>query len=124
MTSAKNFLITAAMTVGLTAAGAGTAFADTPTAAQATPSMAVAQPSWNNDNWNNDNNNDNGRGRGNWDRNNNNGRGSWDHNDGWRFNRRIFAVSPWQCRWGNGHINWHDGKCWGGRFSGARLRWW
>ena len=123
MTSARNFMITAAMFVGMTVAGSGTAFAATPAAAQTAPSVGITQPSYGNNDWNNDNNrdrdrNDNNRGNYNYNRNYNN------NHYGWGFNRRINAVSPWQCRWANGHVDWRDGKCWGGRFSGARLRWW
>jgi len=118
MASAKNFMITAALCVGVTVAGSGTALAATPSAAQVAPAAVITQPSdWNNDNDNHDWNRDRDHDNGNWDRGHNNG-------DWWRFNRRIYAVSPWQCRWGHGRVDWHDGKCWGGRFSGARLRWW
>lgn len=119
MASAKNFMITAAMCVGVTVAGSGTAFAATPSAPQVAPTAAITQPS----DWNNDNNHD---WNGNRDRDHNNG--DWNrgrnNDDWWRFNHRIYAVSPWQCRWGRGHVDWRSGKCWGGRFSGARLRWW
>ena len=120
MTSVKNLLITATLAAGMTVAGAGTAVAATPTTAQPTSPVAFTQPSpgWNNDNWDNDRDRDN-RNRGDWNRGRN-----YNWNDGWRFNRRFFAVSPWQCRAGHGHVNWRANKCFGGRFSGARLRGW
>jgi hypothetical protein len=118
MTSARNFLITATLAVGMTAAGAGTAFAAAPTtAAPAVQSVAFTQPSdWNNDNdnWDHDRGGDRDRGNWGWDRN---------RNGGWWGNRNHWGVSPQQCRWGGGRIDWSNRKCRGGRFGGERLRW-
>jgi hypothetical protein len=127
MTSIKNFLITATFAVGLTAAGAGTAFAATPTTAQPVQSVAFTQPSndWNNNNWDHDGNRDGDRdrGRGNWGN-----RGDWNNHGNWGWGNRgrwgWGGVSPQQCRWGGGHPDWNDRKCRGGRFGGDRLRTW
>jgi hypothetical protein len=85
--------------------------------------VAVTQPS---DYNNNDNNHDWDRNGGRDDNRGNYNRGNYDRNNGdwWRLSHRFYAVSPWQCRSGNGHVDWRSSKCWGGRFSGARLRWW
>lgn len=115
MTSARNFLITATLAVGMTAAGAGTAFAAAPTTATPVQSVAFTQPSndWNNDNWDHDR--DHNRGHWGWDRN---------RNGGWWGDRGRWGVSPQQCRWGGGHPDWSDRRCRGGRFGGDRLRTW
>lgn len=117
MTSARSFLITATLAVAMTAAGAGTAFAAAPTTAAPVQSVAFSQPSWdNNDNWDHDRGRDRDRGNWGWDRNRN---GGWWGNSGYRW-----GVSPQQCRWGGGRVDWNDRKCRGGRHGGERLRVW
>jgi hypothetical protein len=119
MTSIKNFLITATFAVGLTAAGAGTAFAATPTTSQPVQAVAFTQPS--NDSWNHDwdHDGDGGRNRGNYD---------WGRHGNWGWGNRgdwgWGGVSPQKCRWGGGHPDWDDHKCRGGRYGGDRLRIW
>lgn len=114
MASATKFMIAAAMCAGMTVATTGTALASTPAAAHVAPAAVVTQPAdWNNDNHDWDHDRD--RGRGNWDWNRN-------HNGGWWGNRGRWGVSPQQCRWGGGRIDWSDRKCRGGRFGGERLR--
>ncbi|HEY9416207.1 MAG TPA: hypothetical protein VIQ30_15715 [Pseudonocardia sp.] len=121
MTSIKNFLITATFAVGMTAAGAGTAFAAAPTTAAPVQSVAFTQPSydWND---NRDRDRDRDRDRGNWGW-GNRGNWGWHVNGNWG-NRGNWGVSPQQCRRGGGHVDWNDRKCRGGRYGGDRLRIW
>jgi hypothetical protein len=73
----------------------------------------VDQPSWNkHDNDDNDK----------WKKNNNWNKGKNHWNNGW--NKRWWSVSPWQCRKGHGWVDWKRDRCWGGWYSGARIRRW
>jgi hypothetical protein len=146
--STTKALVTAGLTIGLIAGGAGTAFAATPTATGSTASIVSAQPPHgqgdprppgprphpggnlpgghgNGGNWG-------GNGPdGNWGGKHNRGdnwgdRNRGDHNRdrdrGHRDHDRDWGVSPERCRDGGGHVNWHRDRCDGGRFDGDRIR--
>jgi hypothetical protein len=149
--STTKALVTAGLTIGLIAGGAGTAFAATPTTTGSTASIVSAEPPHGNPpypkpphpggpgnggpgkdgNWGGkgpDHNRD-----GNWGGKHNRGdnwgdRNRGDHNRdrdrdrGHRDHDRDWGVSPERCRDGGGHVNWHRDRCDGGRFDGDRIR--
>jgi hypothetical protein len=147
--STTRALVTAGLTIGLIAGGAGTAFAATPTATGSTASIVSAESPrpippplaphkdrpkppgehGNGGNWGGkgpDHNWD-----GNWGGKHNRGdnwgdRNRGDHNRdrdrGHRDHDRDWGVSPERCRDGGGHVNWHRDRCDGGRFDGDRIR--
>lgn len=125
--AARHVLITLGLVVGLVAALGGVAVAATPAATGVrlasvtspltsplpSPATSPVQPTWSNDNWDHrDRHKSRDRDR---DRHH---KGSW--NNPWRWKRWV--VSPWQCRKGHGHVDWRHGRCWGGRFGGAWIR--
>lgn len=111
----RQMLITMGLVLGLVAALGGVAVAATPTVTGVAPSAGTSpvQPTWNNDNRDR-RDRDNSRDR---DRNRHH-KGPW--NNPWRSKRWV--VSSWQCRKGHGHVDWRHGRCWGGRFGGAWIR--
>jgi hypothetical protein len=149
--STTKALVTAGLTIGLIAGGAGTAFAATPTTTGSTASIVSAPPPHlipqppgprhddqkpprgpgKDGNWGGkgpDHNRD-----GNWGGKHNRGdnwgdRNRGDHNRdrdrdrGHRDHDRDWGVSPERCRDGGGHVNWHRDRCDGGRFDGDRIR--
>jgi hypothetical protein len=150
--STTKALVTAGLTIGLIAGGAGTAFAATPTTTGSTASIVSAETPHGNPpypkpphpgglkplggpgkdgNWGGkgpDHNRD-----GNWGGKDNRGdnwgdRNRGDHNRdrdrdrGHRDHDRDWGVSPERCRDGGGHVNWHRDRCDGGRFDCDRIR--
>jgi hypothetical protein len=137
--STTKALVTAGLTIGLIAGGAGTAFAATPTTTGSTASIVSAEPPHGNPpypkpphpgglkppgehgkdgNWGGKHNrgdNWGDRNRGDHNRDRDRDRGHRDHDRDW-------GVSPERCRDGGGHVNWHRDRCDGGRFDGDRIR--